>query len=104
MKARKPISINTLYNNYIHSDMQKPYINIGDIVLVQSEQYLKEQGCTNERVLNHAEYLLTVVQVYKVDDDLYQYTCMGADKDDLILIDDEIKTVYPTEVVDTENN
>lgn len=96
----KPYKIADLWAEYLDKKskgIDEPYINIGDYVVIQSEDYLKSalrKSSHSDRILAHSDYLMYVVQSCKVAEDLYYTTVVDSNGEDLILIDDDIKMVY----------
>lgn len=95
----EPFTIAELWHNYQTqlnlSGEATPYINIGDMVLIRGKSFLKSMygDKVNPDVLNYAGCLFTVVQYYKVDNDLWQWTVNDGEKD-IILYDSDIDTVF----------
>ena len=81
----------------------QPYINVGDMVLIGNKSFLENvyDDKINEDILNYAGCLFTVVQTYKVDNDLWQWTVNDGEKD-IIIYDSDIDTVFRP--IPTPNN
>ena len=104
----KPFTIAELWRKYTEkrdNGIDEAYINVGDYVLLQNKSYLKNtydslpntsqySKKNHDRIVECGSMLMAVVQSCKVAEDLYYTTVVGLDGEDLILIDDDIKTVY----------
>lgn len=89
-------TIPELWESYLaQEDKSIPYINVGDYVIVHSEEVLLDgdHECKSEAVLRNASRIAEILKVERLDEDLWQYTFMDS-LSPVTLFDSDIEVVY----------